>query len=116
MPAGQMETFIASVFKDYSEAVFTDSMDQGESGQITSSVHKSIVATTLSGAIPAETWKDPTTDDFYVLIELSMDSVAMQLKEKIAEVEKGKLRIDAQKAHTELDRIIAEKRPDLLGK
>jgi len=108
--AGQIETFVASIFKDYSEAAWTPSMDKAESHQLTSSVQKSIIASTITGAKVAETWKDPTTGDFYTLIELSMDTVASQLKSKMAEVEKGKLRIAAEQAHDELDKIIAEKR------
>jgi len=108
--AGQLETFVGSVFKDYSEAAWTPSMDEAESRQLTSSVQKSIIASTLIGAEVGETWKDPTTGDFYTLIELSMDTVAAQLKNKMAEVEKGKLRIAAEQAHDELDKIIAEKR------
>jgi len=108
--AGQLETFVASVWKDYTEAAWTPSMDKAEEQQLTSSVQKSIIASTLIGAKVAETWRDPSTGDFYALIELSMDTVAAQLRDKMAEVEKGKLRIAAEKAHDELDKIIAEKR------
>ena len=111
--AGQLETFVASVFKDYTEAAFTPSMDVAESQTLTSNVQKSIIATTLVGAKTVDMWKDPTTGDYYALVSLSMDSVAMQLKNKIAEVEKGKLRIAAEKAHNELDDIIAQKRSEL---
>ena len=45
-----------------------------------------------------------------MLVELSMDGVAQQLKKKMAEVEKGRLRVAAKQAHDELDKIIAQKR------
>jgi len=108
--AGQLRTFVTGVFKDYTEAAFTPSMDVAESRSLTSNVQKSILDETLMGAKTHEIWKDPTTGDYYALVILSMDSVAQQLRQKIQEVEKGRLRIAADEAHKELDDIIAKNR------
>jgi len=108
--AGQLEVFVASVFKDYTEAAFTPSMDVAESQSLTSNVQKSVVAATLTGVKTEEVWKDPTTQDYYALVALDFNSVAQQLKDKIQEVEKGKLSVAAEKAHDELDKIIMQKK------
>jgi len=111
----QLEIFIASVFKDYQEDVLTPNMDMAETQALTTAVTKSVVAGTLVGAQSEEIWGDSSTGDYYALVSLSMDSVAKQLKDKIAEVEKGKLRVAAEEAHQDLDRIIEAKQQEFLG-
>ena len=111
--AGQLRVFIASVFKDYTEAAFTPSMDEAESRTLTSNVQKSVVDETLLGAETKEVWKDPNTADYYALVSLSMDSVTAQLRQKILEVEKTRLRKDADTAHAELDEIIEKHRASI---
>ena len=108
--AGQLRTFVTSVFKDYTEAALTPSADEAESQSMISNVQKSVIDETLVGAETRDTWKDPSTGDFYVLVRVSMDSVAGQLRDKIKEVEKKRLRIEADKAHEELDKIIEKRR------
>ena len=104
--AGQLGTLVQGVFKDYSEAAMTPNMDTAEARSLTSSVQKSVVDQVLIGCEPQDMWVDPTSEDYHVLVRLSMDSVAKQLKDKIVAVEKGKLRKKAADAHAELDAII----------
>ena len=108
--AAQLRTFVAAVFKDYTEAAFTPKMETAESRSLTSNVQRSVIDETLVGAKTMEMWKDPTTGDYYALISLDMDGVARQLREKIKAVEKGKLRVAADKAHEELNDIIQKNR------
>ena len=106
----QLKNFVEAVYKDYSEAAFTPSSDVAESRSLVESVQKSVVDETLMGAQPVDLWKNSRTGDYYQLVRLSMDSVAQQLRQKIIAVEKERLRIDAAKAHEELDEIIEKAR------
>jgi hypothetical protein len=108
--AGQLQTMVAAVFKDYSAATFTPSMKQGEMQSMTENVQKSVTDATLIGAKPVASWKDTQTGDMYVLIKLSLDDVAQQIRDKITAVEKDKLKMDAAAAHKELDEIIEKNR------
>jgi hypothetical protein len=108
--AGQLQTMVAAVFKDYSAATFTPSSKQGEMQSMTEYMQKSVTDATLIGAVPVASWKDTQTGDMYVLIKLSMDSVAAQIRDKIISVEKDKLKMDADAAHKELDDIIDKNR------
>ncbi len=111
--AGQLRTFVQQVFKDYVDGAFTPNMDEGETRSLTFVVQKSVIDETLLGAETRDFWTHPATRDIWALVRVSMDSVALQLRQKIAEVEKGRLRIDAADAHRELDRIIDKNRERL---
>jgi hypothetical protein len=107
--AGQLRTFVTGVFKDFVEAAMSPNMDQGEVRALTSNVQKSVLDEVLIGAEVRDVWQSPR-GDMYILIRVGMDSVAQQLKAKIAEVEKERLRVDAEAAHKELDQIIEKHR------
>ena len=113
--ARQLQTFVQGVFKDYSEAALTPKMDSAESQSLVESVHKTIVDETVIGVQPIDSWTHPATGDYYSLVKLNMDTVSLQLRQKISAVaaEKRLLRIDAAKAHKELDEIIAKNREAL---
>ena len=111
--AAQLRTMVQAVMKDYTEAAFTGSMDQGQIQSLTSNVAKSIIDETLIGSTQVDTWEHPKTGDIYVLVRMSMDGVAKQMRDKIIEVEKDRLRVDAAKAHQELDQIIEKNRQHL---
>jgi len=111
--AGQLRTFVQQVFKDYVDGAFTPAMDEGETRSLTSVVQKSVIDETLLGAETRDVWTHPATGDVWALVRVSMDSVAQQLRDKIAEVEKGRLRMDAAAAHRELDQIIEKNRQRL---
>ena len=108
--AGQIRTMVASVFKDYSEAVFTQSMDQGEMQAVTSNVQKSVVDEVLYGAEVQDMWTHPSSDDYYALVRVGSDGVAKQLRDKVIAAEKDRLKVDAAAAHKELDQIIEKYR------
>lgn len=107
--AGQLRTFVTAVFKDYVEAAMSENMDEGQTRSLTSNVQKSVTDEVLVGAETRDLWRSPN-GDMYALVRVSMDSIAQQLKNKIAEVEKGRLRMDAEAAHKELDEIIEKRR------
>lgn len=107
--AGQLRTFVMSVFKDYQEAAFTE--EAGAMSQdLTERVQKSVVDETIMGARPRDTWKDPRTGDLYMVVRLGMDGVVEMTRKKIQEAERNRLRMDATKAHEELDEIIEKNR------
>jgi len=110
--AGQLRTFVEAVFKDFTEAAMTPSMDEGTMRSITSNVIKTVTDETLMGAEARDFWNAPNKDT-YALIRVGMDSVAKQLKDQIAAIEQQQLRIDAEAAQKELDQII-EKRREML--
>lgn len=111
--AKQISVMVQAVFKDYQEAAFSDKMDKGSMDSLVSNTAKSITDQTLVGCEMRELWVDRTVGnggDYYALMRLSFDTVAKQLKDKMAEVEKSRLKVDAAKAHEELDKIIDKNR------
>ncbi len=114
--ARQISITVQAVFKDYQEAAFSDKMDKGSMDSLVQNTARSIVDQTLTGTEPHAFWKDKETQDYYALVRLSFDSVAKQLKDRMAEVEKGRLKVDAAKAHEELDKIIDKQRATTQGK
>lgn len=108
--AGGLRALVESVVKDYTEAAFTANLGQGEVQTLVSSVQKTIVDETLIGSKVAEVWINPDNGDYYVLMEMSAEDVARRLRQEIVESERGRLRVDAEEAHKELDRIIEENR------
>lgn len=111
--AKQISVVVQGVFKDYQEAAFSDKMDKGSMDSLVSNTARSIVDQTLVGCEQRELWVDRSSSeggDYYSLMRLSFDTVAKQLKDKMAEVEKGRLKVDSAKAHEDLDRIIDKNR------
>jgi hypothetical protein len=111
--ARQISVVVQGVFKDYQEAAFSDKMDKGSMDSLVSNTARSICDQSLVGSEMREIWVDRTADnggDYYALMRLSFDTVAKQLKDKMAEVEKGRLKVDAAKAHEDLDKIIDKNR------
>jgi hypothetical protein len=108
--ARTLRVVVESVFKDYSEAAFTESMDEGAARQIVSRVQKTIVDEVLHNCEVVNTWKDPNTGDFYAFTVLSTDGLAQRLRAKIVALEKDRLRVDAAVAHKDLDTIIEKHR------
>lgn len=110
--AAQLRTMVQSVFKDYSEAAFTESMDAGQARQLTSAVQKSVVDETLFGAEVADIWVEPSTRDMYAFVKLGMARVAERIRSEMIQLETKRLRVDADKAHEELDSIIEKHRTE----
>ena len=108
--AAQMESMVQAVFKDYSEAAFTTRMAESEAQTLVSNVQKSVVDETLIGSRVREVWVNPETGDWYALVAMGMDDLAARMKQEIAAIERGRLRMEAQEAHEELDRIIERHR------
>ena len=110
--ARQISVVVQAVFKDYQEAAFSDKMDKGSMDSLVSNTARSICDQSLVGSEMREIWVDRSSEggDYYALMRLSFDTVAKQLKDKMAEVEKGRLKVDAAKAHEDLDKIIDKNR------
>jgi len=107
--AGQLRTFVTAVFKDFTEAAMSPSMDEGTMRSITSNTIKSVIDETLMGAEVRDQWESPKGVR-YVLVRVGMDSVAKQLKDQVAKIEQERLRLDAAAAQKELDEIIEKRR------
>ena len=108
--AAQLRSLVASVFMDYTAAAFTPGMKPEETQTLAESVQEAVADATLDSAKTAAAWKDPQTGATYMLMKLSLDDVADQLRDKIIAVEAGKLKMDAAAAHQQLDRIIQDAR------
>jgi len=108
--ASQLRSLVQSVFKDYSEAAFTESMDEATGRQLTSMVQKSVVDEVLFDSQVRDIWTNPATQDYYAFVKLGMDGVAERIRSKMIELEKDRLRVDADKAHEDLDKIIEKYR------
>lgn len=104
--ASQLRTAVEAAFKDYSEAAFTTQMEAGEMDTLVSSVQQSVVDEVLIGSRIREVWINPQNDDYYALVSMGMDDIATRMRQEIAEAERGRLRMDAEEAHKELERII----------
>jgi hypothetical protein len=108
--AAQLRIMVASVLMDYAEAAFAPGMKPEEMQSLTENVQGAVADAALSGAQPTAAWKDPQTGATYVLVKLSLDDAAPQLRDKIIAAETGKLKMDADAAHKELDSIIEKNR------
>jgi hypothetical protein len=108
--AGQLRTFVQSVYKEYSESCFTPSAKTGEAQQLIQTATKSIIDETLVGCEIKDSWVNPNTGDEYALMRLSMDNVVDQMRQKMLTIEKDRLVKKADDAHKELDDIIAKNR------
>ena len=108
--AAQLTSLVQGVFKDYVETAFTPSMDEGTTDTLTTIVQKNVVDEQLVSSTVEDVYVDKATGDYYAFVKLSMDGVAERLRNTMYEVEKNRLRIDADKAHEELDQIIEKYR------
>jgi len=104
--AAQLRTLVQGVFKDYSEAALTPSMDQATAQALSTQVQKSIVDEVLYGSTVVDTWYHPVTEDCYALVRLGMDEVAERVRSHMIALEQDRLRVTAEEAHRELDQII----------
>jgi hypothetical protein len=109
--AAQLQIMVAAVLTDYAAAAFAPGMKPDEMQGMTENVQQSVADATLSGAEPVASWKDPQTGAMYVLIRLSLEDAARQIRDQIIAVETDKLKMDAAAAHKELDGIIEKNRP-----
>lgn len=108
--ASELRVMVESVVKDYTEAAFTENLGQGEVQTLVENVQKTIVDETLIGSKVHDVWINPANGDYYVLMTMSADDIAARLRQEIVDAERGRLRLDAERAHQELDRIIQEHR------
>ena len=107
--ANTLKTFVGSVTKVYMKSAIAGEMGDEEAGQLIESVSKAITKTTLVGCEVINRYYDDKNDTWYALAKLEMDNVAMELRKEIGKVEQTrKLKIEAAKAHEELDKIIAD--------
>jgi len=111
--AAQLRIMVAATFTDYAAVAFAPDMKLDEMRSMTGNVQRSVADATLIGAEPVASWKDPQTGATYVLVKLSLDDVAGQLRDQIIAVETDKLKMDAAAAHKELDDIIKRNRQRL---
>jgi hypothetical protein len=108
--AAQLNTMVSSVFKDYQKSSFSKEMDEGGMDSVTEIVTKNVTDATLIGSERRDLWTNPATGDMYVLMTLSSDSIAKNLRDEIINAEKDRLNKDADAAHKELDTIIEKYR------
>ena len=108
--AAQLRTMVQGVFKDYQEAAFTESMDEAASRGLTTAVQKSVVDETLFGSEVRDLWVEKDSQDYYALVRLDMNGVAEKIRNKMIALEKDRLKVDAAKAHEDLDAIIEKYR------
>lgn len=102
-----LKTFVASVTKDYMKHAIAGDMSAAEEGQVVENVQKAITKVTLVGCEIVDRHYDKNFNMWHALAKLEMDNIAMELRKEIVNVEKTrKLKMEAAKAHEELDRII----------
>ncbi len=102
-----LKTFVASVTKDYMKHAIAGDMDEAEEGQVVENVQKAITKVTLVGCEIVDRHYDEKFNMWHALAKLEMNNIAMELRKEIVNVEKTrKLKMEAAKAHEELDRII----------
>ena len=107
--AKTLKTFVASVTKDYMKHAIAGDMDEAEEGQVVENVQKVITKATLIGCEVVDRHYDEKFNMWHALAKLEMNNIALQLRKEIRNVEKTrKLKIEAAKAHEELDRIIQD--------
>lgn len=104
--AAQIRTLVQSVFKDYSDAAFTESSKEAAQRSLTSVVQKSVVDEALHGSRVMDLWNDEKTGDYWALVKVGMDDVTNNIRNKMITLEKERLKTDADAAHQELDSII----------
>lgn len=113
--AAQLRAYVGAVVREYAEAAFAPA-DPAATRSLTSATQKSTVDAALGDSELRDQWTHPASGDLYCLVRVNLDAVAVQIRTKIAEVEKGRLRLDADQAHQELDRIIEKHRRVVPGR
>ena len=108
--AGQIRTLVQGVFKDYSDASFTESSKEAAQRSLTSVVQKSIVDEALHGAQTQDIWVDKECGDYWALVKVGMDDVTAKIRDKMIALERDRLKKDATAAHEDLDNIIEKYR------
>jgi hypothetical protein len=108
--AGELQALVASVISDYAAAAFAPGIKPDEMRSLTDNVQEAVAEATLDSAKAAASWTDPQTGASYMLMKLSLNGVAEQLRDRIIAVEDGKLKMDPAAAHKELGRIIQKDR------
>ena len=108
--AAQIRTLVQGVFKDYADAAFTESSKEAAQRSLTSVVQKSIVDEALWNSRVEDVWHDEKTGDYWALVKVGMDGVATKIRNKMLELERDRLSVDAAEAHEELDEIIEKYR------
>lgn len=107
--AETLKTFVGSVMKDYMKSVVAGDMDEVEDGQVVERVAKNITKTTLVGCEIVDRHYDEKFNMWHALAKLEMNNIAMELRKEVQQVEKTrKLKMEAAKAHEELDKIIQD--------
>lgn len=102
-----LKTFVAVVMKDYMKSVVAGDMNEVEEGQVAERVAKNITKVTLVGCEIVDRHYDEKFNMWHALAKLEMDNIAMQLRKEIQNTEEvRKLKVEAAKAHEELDKII----------
>lgn len=108
--AAQIRTLVQGVFKDYSDASFTESSKEAAQRSLTSVVQKSIVDEALHGARTMDMWANEKTGDYWALVKVGMDDVTADIRNKMIALERDRLKKDAAAAHEDLDNIIEKYR------
>ena len=107
--ASVLKTFVASVMKDYMKSVVAGDMNEVEEGQVVERVAKNITKTTLVGCEIVDRHYDEKFNMWHALAKLEMNNIAMGLRKEIQNTEEvRKLKVEAAKAHEELDKIIQD--------
>ncbi len=105
--AETLKTFVASVMKDYMKSVVAGDMNSSEEGMVVERVAKNVTKTTLVGCEIVDRHYDKGFNMWHALAKLEMDNIAMDLRKEIQNTEEiRKVKIEAAKAHEELDKII----------
>ena len=108
--ARTLDTFVASVMKDYAKSAIADWPALEGGGQLI------LVAQNITKAVMVdfeivERHRDEQLPVWYALAKLEMDGVAAAIREEVARMENTrdiKLKIEAAEAREELDRIIRD--------
>ena len=104
--ARQVDALIASVIKDYSAAAWTPGLSEADAEALINDARKVVEDAVLNAAEIYGTWTQPATDDFYAVVVITAEMAVKPLRARIIEIEKGRLAINAEDAHKQLDAII----------
>ena len=105
--AKTMETYVATLAKDYMASTTSGDMSKASSEQHVETALKTFSKTTLHGAVIVDRWMDPADGSFYALCELDLFSFKDAL-EKNRELDKevqDYVRDNAEKLHGEMEEL-----------
>lgn len=113
----QMNTYVANLIKDFMQS-HKDYADPSTASSIQfyQSVAKSVTEATLQGSIPVDSWRDPQTKTFYVLMRMDLkdmlpsvqDTATKKAREAQAELFKAKTDEALKALDAELEKRKAE--------